>query len=129
MIKKLLIVSVLCASLEISASTINTENYSSGSISLQGGKNDTVYEIEEEFVKIKVFPNPVIENILFVTLTTEKEAAYKVKVYNLLGRAVVLKEITKGNNSISLENLNGGIYFVDIVEGTKTIRSMKIIKR
>lgn len=129
MVKKLLLASIFCLSFEVFAGTIYIDSYSYGSISIEGGKNDTLYEIEEEFVKIKVFPNPVTENTLFVTLNTEKNAIYTVKVYNLLGKVVALKEISKGNNSISLESLNEGIYFVDIAEGNKTIRSMKIIKR
>lgn len=129
MVKKLLFVSILLISFEVYAGAANNDNYSYGSISIENGKSDTLYEIEEELVKIKVFSNPVIENTLFVTLNTEKNAVYTAKVYNLLGKVVAFKEISKGNNSIPLESLNEGIYFVDIAENNKTIRSMKIIKR
>jgi serine protease AprX len=72
-----------------------------------------------------VYPNPV-QNILFVSFPNGFQEA-KLVLYNALGQNVFEKSISDSGTSISLDNLNSGIYFYKI-ENNSFIQSGKIIK-
>lgn len=55
-----------------------------------------------------VYPNPATENI---TLSSNGNGFYR--VYSVLGKELDSGEINKGNQVISLSNLNSGIYFIE----------------
>ncbi|CAH8282593.1 putative secreted protein (Por secretion system target) [Mariniflexile fucanivorans] len=60
---------------------------------------------------IKIHPNPT-DDLIFIN--TEFLHDYKVSVYNYLGQVVQHELISKSNNTISLGNLNSGIYFIKL---------------
>jgi serine protease AprX len=75
--------------------------------------------------KFLVYPNPTHDN-LFVSFPNGFQEA-KLVLYNALGQNVLEKSISDSATSISLDNLNYGIYFYKI-ESNSFIQSGKIIK-
>ena len=72
-----------------------------------------------------VYPNPAHNN-LFISFPNAFQEA-KVIFYNVLGQNVFEKLINDSDTSISLENLNSGIYFYKI-ESNSFVQTGKIIK-
>ena len=78
---------------------------------------------------IKMYPNPTDSDITidFQIQNTEK---LNIKVFNLLGKEVLSKQITKNDASLKVSNLNSGIYVIRITslngENSTTKRFVKI---
>jgi hypothetical protein len=92
-------------------------------------QKDSLKQSDSEVARVRVYPNPVQENFLYISLGTEKDASYSARIFNLIGRVVENKILNKGQNSIDLTDFKEGIYFVDIIEDGKTIHSLKIIRQ
>jgi subtilisin family serine protease len=73
-----------------------------------------------------VYPNPVHDKLIFSFPNAFEEAT--VAVYDILGQLVFEKNIQSTNATISLENLNTGIYYYTI-KNHSFIQSGKIIKK
>ncbi len=74
--------------------------------------------------KISVFPNPVKNDVQFSLPNGENISS--VEVLNIAGQKVLIEN--QRNNHISLENLNPGIYILNVITENKTVYSAKIIK-
>jgi len=74
--------------------------------------------------KISVFPNPVKNDVQFSLPNGENISS--VEVLNIAGQKVLIEN--QRNNRISLENLNPGIYILNVITENKTVYSAKIIK-
>lgn len=72
---------------------------------------------------LKLYPNPV-NTILYFNL--ENEISESIEVTDVLGK-VVLSENTQ-TNSISIENLNSGIYFLAVKTQSGAVAKVKFIK-
>lgn len=70
-------------------------------------------------VAIDIFPNPLHENILYIT--SEKTSNYS--LVDITGRTIRQGALQAGKNTINIPNLQSGIYFVSI-EG----KGIKVIK-
>jgi hypothetical protein len=81
------------------------------------------YVVKEKFL---VYPNPTNDKVYFSFLNLSVEA--KVEVYNVLAQMVLEKCIKPSDATISLENLNSGVYFYKIKNSSCT-QSGKIIKK
>jgi len=85
---------------------------------------DAVYEISKD-KEIIVFPNPS-NGILHLKYTYEKPIAFE--VLDIFGRPCSYTHINY-NNTISLEELNSGIYFMKFYwEDHSTVKRIEIIK-
>lgn len=77
-----------------------------------------------------IFPNPAKESAV-INLNSIKAVQTSLTVFNALGEVVLQKEIslTEGKNKIelNLENLNSGIYFVSVANGSNSISKKLII--
>ncbi len=78
----------------ITNTTVNTNNYPVGII-------------ENEAKNLVIYPNPASSTIKF-----SGDQVQKVVIYDVLGQVVMIKTIT--NNTLSLSNLNNGVYFVEM---------------
>lgn len=78
----------------VTNTTVNTNNYPVGII-------------ENEPKNLVLYPNPASSSIKF-----SGDEVQKVVIYDVLGQVVMTKTIT--NNSLSLINLNNGVYFVEM---------------
>jgi hypothetical protein len=88
----------------ITNTTVNTNNYPVGLA-------------ENESKKLTLYPNPAVTNIKF-----SGDQVQKVIVYDLLGQVVMNKNIQ--NNTLSIAQLNNGVYFVEMhtASGAQTLR-------
>ncbi|WCO02485.1 S8 family serine peptidase [Psychroserpens ponticola] len=80
---------------------------------------------EEEFVRFKVFPNPV-SNSLNVQIPTSSEPT-NLKIYTMLGKLVLEKNITKSESILDLSSMASGVYMMSFESniGSKTFKLIK----
>ena len=70
----------------------------------------------------ELYPNP---SKGLVTLHTNSEEEYEVKIYNALGQEVI-QQNAEGDLSLQIHPLNAGIYFVNIILNGKKYESKKL---
>lgn len=91
---------------------------------------DTLLGVKKESPEINLFPNPVVSDNLFVDFRGDGVGSdHEVRVYNILGRDIIRQTLSEGRNLVSIGGLNEGIYFVDVVERGKVIRTIKLIRK
>lgn len=82
------------------------------------------------FQHIKLYPNPA-SDIAFINLTAEADFTGKLKIYNATGALMkdenIEIKIGENNISLTLENFQNGIYFVEL-SGDGKKNSYKLIK-
>ncbi|TVR72394.1 MAG: T9SS C-terminal target domain-containing protein [Marinilabiliales bacterium] len=72
-----------------------------------------VSEIAEEYKKsLSIFPNPVQDGILNINLESANNG--EAHIYDLMGRIAFTSRLTRGNNSLNVENLQNGIYILKV---------------
>ncbi len=74
---------------------------------------------------ISVWPNPAKDNVNISLNATNDTELF---IYDLVGKLVMYKKDLQNENSISIRNLNQGLYFYNIVENNRSIKTGKIIK-
>lgn len=70
-----------------------------------------------------VFPNPSTQDNLISLLNLEEEA--KISIYNINGQ--LEKSIVTFNGTFSIENLNSGLYIVQVQQKDKPLRTAKLV--
>lgn len=126
--------------------TGGSSSYSIGQITYTGlsGSNGSVlqgvqqaYEIitlgNDEFTGIKLmmtaYPNPTTD-LLNLIVVNDKQNDLSYNLYDINGKIVSKKsKITTSETSISMQELNQGIYFLSVSDSNKTIKTFKIIKK
>ena len=73
---------------------------------------------------LKMYPNPLKGNTLFITSTANAEM--NVKIYNVLGKEVLSTKVN--NTSVDVSNLASGVYMVKITEEGKTATRKLVIQ-
>ena len=73
--------------------------------------------------QFKVYPNPFVD---FVTVSNASELS-KVVVSNIAGQ--VVKEVVNPENTIQLNELRSGVYFISLYQDGAVIKTVKIAKR
>ena len=81
----------------------------------------------------KLFPNPTTSSIS-VNYTAEKNGSVIVRIKNLSGQQLLMKNITSntGLNTFQLDevkNFAPGIYYVDIISGDQLIAAERFVKQ
>jgi hypothetical protein len=77
-----------------------------------------------EIAGLKVYPNPLTENVLHVT--SNSNAVKSVAVYDVLGKQVI--NTTTANGEVNASNLNAGVYIVKITEAGKTATKKLVVR-
>jgi len=73
----------------------------------------------------KIYPNPVT-NSFYISSATNKNMA--VLIYDITGKLILTKSYLESQDSINIENLKAGIYFVNISDEEGNTSIKKIIK-
>jgi hypothetical protein len=71
----------------------------------------------------KVYPNPVVDHKLILSLPNDDEAA-KIRIFDMNGRTLMVKEMVANNQTIDLQPTLKGTYFIEI----KTINKTEVKK-
>ena len=78
---------------------------------------------------IKMYPNPTNSN-LTIDFKIQDIEKLNIKVFNLLGKEVLSKQISKNDTSLTVSNLKNGVYLIRITsltgENSTTKRFVKI---
>lgn len=77
-----------------------------------------------EIAGLKVYPNPVSNGVLHVESNLNSERT--ISIFDVLGKEVI--KTTTSNTTITIANLNSGVYMVKITEGTKTATKKLVVK-
>lgn len=86
------------------------------------GEALSLNEVENN-VSFGVYPNPAND---FVTISDANGS--EVRILDMLGRTLITKSVKSSNETISIDNLNNGMYMIQIVKGGKA-STQKLIKR
>lgn len=94
--------------------TVNFNILIGGGISEQGLRSFTLY------------PNPANDQVTIVL--DENVKADEVVLYNMTGQIVLSQKISESQTTLSVRNLQSGIYFVAVRNGNNVIGIQKIVK-
>lgn len=81
---------------------------------------------EEEFLRFKVFPNPVVNQLNIQIPTTSSEPT-NLKIYNVLGKLILEKDITQSETQLDMSSMASGVYLMSF-ESEKGSKLFKLIK-
>ena len=89
-----------------------------------GSHNQTLSSITNEIQEIKIYPNPAKTN----TITIATQTNLNIEIYNILGKRVLVTQITPDKNKVNISTLNSGVYIVNLKSNNKSI-TKKLIKQ
>ena len=78
----------------------------------------------ERFDKISMYPNPVKNDFVCFYSTQNLD----IIIYNILGKQVIIENITPAKDFINVSNLNKGIYLVKIISSQGAVTKKLIIQ-
>ncbi len=84
------------------------------------GINETTINLE-----LSVYPNPTTD---YLTLKTEKIEGVNFQLFDVQGKIIENKTVTNTSTNISLEAQPAAIYFLNITDKNKLLKTFKIIK-
>ena len=109
------------------------QNQNAGGIEIQGviqPLTTEVLSVEENnplALESTVFPNPTSNNVELRLTSYNNKLSYK--VYNVLGKTVLSQPISGLQTSIPLADKASGIYILQIMEDSRPVKTVKIIKQ
>ncbi len=89
-------------------------------------KNPVIGLAENDLLKFELYPNPVKDFLHVHNLETGHSEASELTLYDFTGKVILRQNLTKSSFKISVENLNPGIYLLEITTSQKKF-SKKII--
>lgn len=75
---------------------------------------------------IRVFPNPTASDL--VIEMPEMNGNYQYQLFNSLGAGVETKEINTIRTKVDLQDLGAGTYFLKVIKGSESSKTLRIIK-
>lgn len=78
----------------------------------------------DEIAGFKLYPNPVIADVVYIT--TEKNHAKEVKIYDVFGELILTDRLN--SKAMNISKLSSGVYVVQVTEDDKTITRKLIVK-
>jgi len=72
------------------------------------------------------YPNPFEDKIQFDF--SEDQAEFQIKIFDVLGKNIIVRQVSKQNSWILTENLSSGVYFMRLEHGEES-KTFKIIKK
>jgi len=78
----------------------------------------------DEIAGFKLYPNPVLADIVYVT--TEKNNLKEIKIYDVFGELVLTDRLT--TKAMNISRLSPGVYVVQVTENDKSITRKLVVK-
>ncbi len=99
----------------------------SGGLELFFGENFNLKNEEKSLIDyFKVFPNP---SSGFIFIEQSKNRKLNVKIFSLTGQSIKSFLLTEKKNYLNINNVNSGIYFLQITDDNEKTETKKIIIR
>ena len=70
-----------------------------------------VADLEKEMIGFKIFPNPANDHLFLEMENFEKQYFY---IFDISGKEIKRGEVSFENETISIDELNGGMYFIQV---------------
>ena len=74
---------------------------------------------------VSVYPNPTADNVI---LTIGGEAT-TVSVYNVMGTLVSTQSVSYGANTVNMNSMPSGVYFLRITNGNEAVGTVKVVRQ
>jgi hypothetical protein len=86
--------------------------------------------VENTFIdlRIKTFPNPATDNLIIETDLSLLSAEMYYALIDGSGKVITYNELVNSITTILVNNLKSGVYFLQIRQGSRLIKTFKIIK-
>lgn len=81
-------------------------------------------DIIENLTEVSLYPNPVKTDKFYITTTSE----VNIRIFDVLGKLVLIHNITPNENEVDVSDLNNGVYLVRINTGNQSV-TKKLIKQ
>ncbi|MDJ0646824.1 MAG: T9SS type A sorting domain-containing protein [Flavobacteriaceae bacterium] len=94
----------------------------SSELGVEDSKNRQSYEIEG----FKMYPNPIVNGILFIT--SFEDQLKEVEIYDILGKRVFSRTLLKGKSRLNISTLKSGVYIIRVRENNKTATRKLVVK-
>ncbi len=91
--------------------------YAQDTIDINNLRND-------EIVGFKLYPNPAIADVVYVT--TQKNDYKEVKIYDVFGELVLTEKLS--TKAMNISRLSPGVYVVQVTENDKSITRKLVVK-
>lgn len=82
---------------------------------------------EEEKAGLKVYPNPV--NDMFQLSLGDESQSAMMTLYDITGRNILRRELTKSLSTVDISSLTRGVYFVHVVNDQNQRQVVRILKK
>lgn len=86
--------------------------------------NGTLANNQFNATSFKIYPNPTSS---FVTISTEQLDSFNLKIADLTGKVMMIKDYSGMENNVDISSFAKGIYFFEIKSGNKS-ETIKILK-
>ena len=83
---------------------------------VQGCEVSSVPQINAPIASLKIYPNPVTENINIEITPSGNQQEFELKLYDILGRLVLTQTLYPYENTVSVTHLKTGVYSYRIGE-------------
>ncbi|WP_036157029.1 T9SS type A sorting domain-containing protein [Maribacter forsetii] len=91
--------------------------YAQDTIDINNLRND-------EIVGFKLYPNPAIADVVYVT--TQNNNLKEVRVYDVFGELVLTEKLS--TKAMNISRLSPGVYVVQVTENDKSITRKLVVK-
>ncbi len=85
----------------------------------------SVKEVDQQNLDLQLYPNPA-KDVLTINFNKEENTFYSVEVIDVLGKSIVSKSLE--NNSLTIEQLNSGFYFISLKKNGLEMAKQKFVK-
>jgi hypothetical protein len=87
-----------------------------------------ITELKDLGFAISAFPNPTID-VVKLKLDTENVAGLQYLLFDMNGKLILRKNLESNETNVPVQELTNGIYILKVQEGTKELKTFKIVKQ
>jgi hypothetical protein len=79
----------------------------------------------ESLNRVEIYPNPVVGDI---NIVFEKSGLYNIRLLDVTGKVILSTEVNAAQTVIGSDDLNAGVYFIQITDNDNNTVTKKIVK-
>jgi len=79
----------------------------------------------ESLNRVEIYPNPVVGDI---NIVFENSGNYNIRLLDVTGKVILTEEVNASQTVIGSDNLNSGVYFIQITDNDNNTVTKKIVK-